>query len=94
MKQEIKSAIQRQENEYYIESQGAWRDQEILGRYQVMINYFAENPERIFDNEKTLSTLYYNDVILAQDENLRSRLLGLLNLDLVKKQRIGGILTT
>jgi hypothetical protein len=75
------------ENEiYYIKSQGQKRDLEILERYSTMIDYFRENPDRIFDNEKTLCLLYYNDVVLCES-GLRDDLLALLNLEIVKKRR-------
>ncbi len=71
---------------FYKESQGK-NDKNILERYDVMVGYYEKNPERIIDNEKTLSTLYGNDMVLMQDEPLRERLLKLLNLDFVKEHR-------
>lgn len=60
----------------YRESQGDAIDREILGRYRVIINYFAENPERAATemNHMLINNLAYNDVILSTDVELHTML--------------------
>jgi len=61
---------------FYRESQGEKGDAEILERYKVIINYFAENPHRAVagKNGQMLHTIYYNDRVLMKNEQLRERL--------------------
>jgi len=61
---------------FYRESQGDEGNAEILERYKVMINYFLENPHRATTrtNMKILTSIYYNDRVLMQNEKLREKL--------------------
>jgi hypothetical protein len=74
-------------NFWYSESQGISRDKEILAKYEIIIKYFEANPQRIQDNEETLRLLYYNDIILNQNENLNNRLIKMLNSESAKRAR-------
>lgn len=81
---------------YYTKSKGFSRDKKILERYRRIIEYYEANPERVItnetprgvvDNETCLKLLYYNDIVLYQDESLRDKLRDLLNSDIVRKNR-------
>jgi len=58
------------ENIFYTESQGEKRDKEILERYRVIINYFAENPDRIKGNWSHLYNIHMLDKVLKINKNL------------------------
>jgi hypothetical protein len=61
----------------YRESQGEKRDAEIFRRYEIIIDYFAENPDRAATetNSEILTSLYFNDEVLVRFEPLRKKLL-------------------
>jgi len=51
---------------WYTESQGEERDREILKRYETIIDYFAEHPERAYapKNFEILMGLLFNDPLM------------------------------
>jgi hypothetical protein len=97
----MRNLLQTETKGYYSESQGFTRDPKISKRYKKIIEYYEANPERVIthetitnetpkgviDNEEYLKILYYNDIVLYQDEALRDRLRNLLNSDIVRKNR-------
>lgn len=68
---------------FYSESQGNERDKEIFERYQTIVNYFVQNPDRVVGiNFTNLAALGYHDHILVKRDkgmNLKITLLTVLS---------------
>ena len=60
---------------FYRVSQGEKADREIIGRYKVMLNYFAQNPDRAVEgiNEERIRMILSNDIILQTEKSLIKR---------------------
>ena len=68
---------------FYRKSQGKKGNREIIERYKVVIDYFIRNPERAVSeiNQRLISEMVYNDVILQEHRSLCHMILGrILNL--------------